>query len=321
MDNFSPKASAEINGVKVENSLHIDGGIAKDWLANRLGPKEALPRNFIARARRSLSTAKYETDIAEARKIRTQSICDAYLRYKQTMPSLSDNQAFLLACGYMLTPAEADNVTEVLYGAAESAAPDVDSDGLDDQFKDEFIKGSARAYDEEVKALWVKLLDSELTKPGFFSKRTLAVLQDMSREDAEALQALCSCSVFMDRRNPIPVLTEIDKGGWTYNHGSISVDQLNLLISLGLIETIMHTDYGVPARSGLNVLTENRMFLLINDSGEMKHMNFGDAMYMPVGRQLTQLCSLGIAPELPDLIEEIGKQYEMTCRSEPIHFV
>jgi hypothetical protein len=81
--------------------------------------------NFIARARRSLNAAKYETDIAEARGVRAQAICDSNTLCKQTMPSLSDNQAFLLASGYMLTPAEADNVTEALPDASELAAPDV----------------------------------------------------------------------------------------------------------------------------------------------------------------------------------------------------
>ncbi|MCH3957766.1 MAG: DUF2806 domain-containing protein [Olsenella sp.] len=320
MGSFSPKASAEANGIKIANTFNIDGDIAKEWLSNKLGPKEALPMNFIARTRRSLNATKYETDIAGARRVRTQSICDSFLHYKQTMPSLSDNQAFLLASGYMLTPSEAENVTKVLSDAAESAAPDVDPDVLDDQFKDEFIKGSACAYDEEVKALWVKLLSSELTKPGSFPKRALAVLQDMSREDADALQALCSCSVFMDRRNPTPVLTELDEGGWTYNHGSISADQLNLMTSLGLVDTSMHINYGVPAKSGLNVFTENLAFLLTNDSDEMKQVNFGSAIYTPVGRQLAQLCSLGIAPKLPDLVAEVGKKFEMSCELMPFHF-
>lgn len=81
--------------------------------------------NFIARARGSLNVSKYETDIAEARGVRAQAICDSCTPCKQAMPSLSDNQTFLHASGHMLTPAEADNVAEALSDASEPAAPDV----------------------------------------------------------------------------------------------------------------------------------------------------------------------------------------------------
>lgn len=321
MDNFSPKASAEANGIKVEFNFNFDGSTARAWAEDKLSPKEALPMDIIARVRRSWNPAKYEKNLAEARNIRTQSICDSYETYKRTMPSLSDRQAFLLASGYNLTPAEADNVTEVLSDASASAAPDVNPDVLSDQFKDEFIKGSATAYEDEIRDLWSKLLNSELTEPGTFSKRTLAVLKDMSREDAEAFEAFCSCSIFVDRKNPIPVLTELDEGGWTYNNGSMSVDQLNLVTSLGLVDTTMHTNYGVSARSGLTVFAEDRMFLLTNDSDDVKRVNFGSALYTPIGRQLSRLCPLGTASEVPGLIDGFAKRFGMSCQSKPIHFV
>lgn len=305
--------------MKVTNTFNFSLDTAKKWAEYELDSKEAFPANFIARTRRALNPAKYEGNLAEARLAQATSICKAFALYRQTMPSLSDRQAFLLACGYSATPAEADNVIETLSNTAGSVDCDVNPERLSDEFKDEFIKGSANAYEADVRKLWIRLLSSELKKPGSFSKRTLGTLEEMSREDAEAFQAFCSCAVIAgDRSNPIPVLTGVDSGGWTYDHESFSVDQLSLITSLGLVDTSVWTTFTVHSHSKLVVMSNAEMFFLENNTDSEKKFDFGGARFTPIGRELSMVCEIGNSSKLPVLVGEIAKRNEMSYRSEPI---
>ena len=319
MDLFSPQGSAEFNGIKIDNTVNISSDTVKKWAEGKLDFKEAFPANFIAKTRRALNPAKYENNLAEARLAQATSVCKAIDLYKHTMPSLSDGQCLLLACGYSLTPVEADNVMDILSDTASSVDCDANPEALSDEFKDEFIKGSANAYEEDVRKLWVKLLSSELKKPGSFSKRTLGTLKEMSREDAEAFQAFCSCAVISGaRRNPTPVLTGIDSGGWTYNHESFTVDQLSLISSLGLVDTSIWTTFTVPAHSNMAVMSNSALFYLENIADAEKKFDFGAAIFTPIGRELSAVCEIGSSSELSALIGEIARQNGMSCRSEPL---
>lgn len=319
MDNFSPKASAEVNGVKVINNISFGSDSTKQWAKNNLGVRDAFPGNFIAITKRALNPAKYEENLAKARQARAMSVCQAYEQYKRTIPSLTDSQAFLLASGYHSTPSEADNVVEVLSDAAAMMDSDANPDALSDQFRDEFIQGSKQAYEDEVRELWTKLLNSELNKPGTFSKRTMGTLKEMSREDAEAFQAFCSCAVSQgDRNNPIPVITNIDSGAWSYNHGSLSVDQLSLITSLGLVETERCISFTIAERGDFVVVSATKLFHLKSKSDSPKTFHFGYAKFTPIGRELSLVCDLGNSPELPSLIEEIAKRNDMLYYSAPL---
>lgn len=319
LDNFSPKTSAEINGIKFENSFNFGSENIKDWLDNKLSPRAAFPMNFISRTRRAINPAKYEANLAEARKTYAQSICDTFAMYKKTMPSLSDNQIFLLASGYPLTPGEADNVTEVLFGAAETAMDEANPHALDVQFKNEFIKGAATAYEAEVRDLWSKLLNSELKKPGSYSKRTMAVLREMSREDAEAFQIFCAYSFIRpDKRRPIPVLTELDGAGLTYNHGHIGVDQLTLLESFGLVNRQQWDEFTLPPFQRAFLITSRGRIAITNATSSEKKMSFGYAFFTPTGVELASICEIGSAPDLLDLIRETGNDDGLTYSQLPL---
>jgi len=320
MDVFSPQGSAEINGLQINNTLNFNADIAKRWAENKLDFRAAFPANFIAKTRRALNPAKYENNLAEARLAQATSVCKAIDFYRHTMPSLSDGQCLLLACGYSLTPAEADNVMDVLSDTASSVDCGSNPETLRDDFKDEFIRGSTNAYEEDVRKLWVKLLSSELKQPGTFSKRTLGTLKEMSREDAEAFQAFCSCAVgFGDSRNPIPVLTGIDSGGWTYDHESFTVDQMSLISSLGLVDTSVWTTFTVGANSNLVVRSNSELFVLENNTDGEKKLDFGNARFTPIGRELSLVCEVGTSSELSVLIGEVAKRNDMSCRSEPLN--
>ncbi|MDD5844062.1 MAG: DUF2806 domain-containing protein [Olsenella sp.] len=301
----SSKFSAEANLVKFGSMFNFSGPSTEEWKAGNLTGRQALVPNFLAQTRRAINPSKYENDLAEARSARASSICDAFNLYRQTMPSLTDRQAFALACGYTLTPPEADNITAVLSMAANNADPNADPDNLSTEFEDQFIKGSAGAYDDKVRSLWASLLNGELHKPGSFSKRTLSVLQSMSREDAEAFETLASYTVAVQQRPKlIPVLIKSNTDGWSYNHEALSIDQRNLLAALGLIDTNNWTTFTLQKDNVCSLYIAGGRIDIRNASESTTHIDFGNAMFTPSGKELISICPIGTALDLQDLLAE-----------------
>lgn len=303
---FSANASAEANVIKIEGTQEFSFSpeLTINWQKGDSDSKTSFPMRLLEGTSRVLNPAKYESRLAEARKIHTKSICDCYSLYKTTMPSLTDNQAFLLANGYMLSPGEADNITAILSESSANCPEDADPDVLDTQFKDQFIKGGSAAYDDEVRRIWSSLLSSELKSPGAFSKKTLNMLSSMDKHDVEAFKTLCSFSLTTPGNNrPSPVLTTINGEGWSYNGGGITVDDLGTLDAIGLIDKNTWVTYTLNPHSPQVYQCGTRCFFVKNRTNKDVKFEFGNALFLPSGIELSTLCEMGTSDKIIDLVE------------------
>lgn len=298
---ISANASAEANFIK---DFSFSPELTFNWQKGKSDKRSAFPMRMLEGTSRALNPAKYENKLADARLIHTKSICECYSLYKRTMPSLTDNQAFLLANGYTLTPGEADNITSVLSEASDRC-PQADPDKLDVQFKDSFIKGGATAYDDEVRRIWADLLNSEFQQPGSFSKKTLHMLKSMDRNDVKAFSTLCSLSVLTPNgKRPSPVLKAINGEGWSYDNESITVDQLGMLAAIGLIDKNTWTTYTLQPHSAQKFIGGNQCFYAKNRTEHSISFGFGNAMFLSPGIELASLCEIGNANNLQELVKE-----------------
>ena len=69
---------------------------------------------------------------------------------------------------------------------------DADPGRLDPEWVDKFEEHAGAKYDEDAQRLWARLLTGELNKPGSYSRKSMRILDDMEREDAEAFASLCA---------------------------------------------------------------------------------------------------------------------------------
>lgn len=71
-----------------------------------------------------------------------------------------------------------------------------------------FYQASGNVSDETMQDLWAKLLAGEVSKPSTYSFKTIDVLRNLSKKDAELFQRICSCSFC--NANQIPILPRYD---------------------------------------------------------------------------------------------------------------
>jgi hypothetical protein len=110
----------------------------------------------------------------------------------------------------------------------ETAKPDnIDNDWLANLFEKTKI-----VSDNEMQELWAKVLAGEANAPGKFSRKTINILNDLDKKDAELFTKLCG--FVWNIGGVIPVILNFqDK---IYNDQGINFDSLSHLETLGLIK-------------------------------------------------------------------------------------
>lgn len=189
--------------------------------------------------------------------------------------------------------------------------PNSKPEKVNEGWAESFAEHAERAYDDEARAEWARVLAGEVNRPGSFSKRAMALLEDMSQEEAEAFKNLCSNTMHPYASNlqdmgvvdPIVVL-EADEGRGTYNDGGYSVYRLGIPSSLGLVDMGLEGSRlfykGIPSL----FLVGRRILAVFNDGDAPVKVTFSGGVMLPVGRELANLCKLGTARELPAIIEK-----------------
>jgi hypothetical protein len=122
---------------------------------------------------------------------------------------------------------------------AQKALPQLRDDAHPEQVENDwfanFLDKCRLISDEEMQALWSRLLAGEANTPGHFSKRTVNTLASMDKSDAELFKALCSF-VWMIGERPYPFI--YDYSGFdlsVYTACGINFESLNHLDDIGLI--------------------------------------------------------------------------------------
>lgn len=73
-----------------------------------------------------------------------------------------------------------------------------------------FFEDAGNISDEEIQELWAKVLAGEIKQPGSFSLRTLDVLKNLSKSEAEIIQVLASYAIRMGNAHYISIDKDLE---------------------------------------------------------------------------------------------------------------
>lgn len=295
--NMSASASAEANAVKISgNSLEVNFG----------GGKSSFPNNIL----RAINPVWYETREAKAREIKAKSLEKTIGTLMEGCPVMTRQRATMEAMGYRMTNEQADNFTAVANRA--SAILEETGGGVNPilpETRDRIVDGASHAYEGEVRELWGRILAGEVNKPGSFSKRTLTILSDMGKAEAESFVKLCSYSTGLVASAGgerviagalIPVLSR-DESRTSFNRGKVRLEELSMLDSFGLIDKSLLNINTIPKGMPFPYLANNALVIAKN-STEEKEIRFEGAAFHSAGLELSRICNIGSAPDLADIL-------------------
>jgi hypothetical protein len=125
--------------------------------------------------------------------------------------------------------ANIENITaESLPLLEDNSAPD----NVDDDWITNFFDKCRIVSDQEMQQLWSRVLANEANSPGTFSRRTVNLIADLDKQDAELFTELCRFGWMIGEVAPLVYDIQHD----IYNKHGIHFTSLQHLESLGLVQ-------------------------------------------------------------------------------------
>jgi len=122
-------------------------------------------------------------------------------------------------------------------GIIVKALPDVTEGAKPEQLEDDWITNffdkCRLVSDEEMQALWAKILSGEVNSPGKFSKRTIDLVSGLDKSDALSFSTLCNFNFSIAPGDQFPLI--YDKDSKIYTENGVFFSLLAHLESIGLI--------------------------------------------------------------------------------------
>lgn len=154
--------------------------------------------------------------------------------------------------------------------------------------------------DADMQEVWARLLADEAHSPGFYSKRTLSILFDMSKADAELFLKLCCHTVQMVGKS-VPILPS----GYAFTY-----DECAHLESLTLIQGPQSFNYYEDWLPALCCVEYHGRFLKVDfkATGQPQSpssgytLDVGRGVLTAFGRELTRICTTEPVPGFIDMV-------------------
>lgn len=179
-----------------------------------------------------------------------------------------------------------ENIENITKKALDSLPQEVSKDPVDDDWVYQFFEHCQDIGNKQMQSLWAKLLAGEVATPGSFSIRTLRLVKEMGKDDAQLFTNFCTFVWQVPNTGLLPVITSIEaapiaKSGLTFK------DYLHL-DALGLIKFENLTGFS------LKELTKNPFFyygkqhIISAKQGNMD-LPLGKALLTGIGMQLAPI--------------------------------
>ncbi|MBE8158144.1 MAG: DUF2806 domain-containing protein [Betaproteobacteria bacterium] len=192
-----------------------------------------------------------------------------------------------------------ENRQKVFVAAVKALSPDADPEIIEKADKDKvarIFRESEITSDEELLLLWGKILAGEAEKSGSFSKRTISIVGNMEKKDAQIFTDLCQF-VWHEMSNvSSPILAVYDSTHTVYNKQGIIFSALKYLEEMGLISYSSASGYArwYSVGNGIVWRYHDKVVFINNapkDAGRKSHfVSYGAASLTNAGEELYPIC-------------------------------
>lgn len=190
-----------------------------------------------------------------------QSFIDNCKAVKNAFPFFTAEQVFA-AAGFScsLTPSEAKNLADVML-SIDAGSVVVRAEPLSPELRDGLIRGASHAYDNEIKALWKKVIEGVFSDSEQITKRALRILDYMTATELKSFEWICSTRTWKHGFMPgDPLIFNFDGALLGLINEGLTEGLVRELETLGLIsisarplEYIATESPTVFSRSGIDV--------------------------------------------------------------------
>ena len=168
------------------------------------------------------------------------------------------------------------------------AIPHVDENASPENMDDDWIANLFEkcriVSDEEMQSLWARVLATEANTPGTLSKRTVNLLSDFDKRDAELFTTFCGFC--WEIENIIPLVFDINAE--IYNKHGINFHTLNHLKNIGLIE--LQGPVGFEIGFPKDIYYYHKQLNLEIPENPNTKLSIGHTLLTKAGKELILIC-------------------------------
>lgn len=177
-----------------------------------------------------------------------------------------------------------DNLESVLEIAAKEvlSIDMVSDDPVDDDWITRLFNIVKDVNSKEMQYLWGKILAGQIATPGSFSLRTLEIVRNMSRTDAEIFQRVLPFIIRYNKTYFISSDTELNKHYGLRYSDILALDECGLMNSSGMVS--LHLN--ISDNMQVQYYTNERVMITKNRDNGQKKISFGVFSLSNVGIEL-----------------------------------
>jgi hypothetical protein len=194
-----------------------------------------------------------------------------------------------------------ENMEEITKKSLPHLNEESNPDNMEDDWVTNFFDKSRIVSDEEMQTIWAQVLAGEANNPGSYSKRTVNLLGDLDKRDAELFQALCRFGWLVGDFTPLV----FDPHATIYNDLGINFESLSHLDSLGLIQFNGISGFsrqGLP--KNLVVAYCGKLLTLTMNKEKDNTLSIGKVLLTQAGKELARISNVPGVEGFYDYVKE-----------------
>ena len=199
-----------------------------------------------------------------------------------------------------------ENIEDII----AQAVPDVNETAKPDEMECDwlanFFDKCRIVSDKEMQSLWAKVLAGEANVPGTYSKRTVNLLSDFDKSDAELFTQLCGFGWTIGGFAPLV----FDEQAEIYNRHGINFRTLSHLENIGLVKITPISDFqgvNLPKRFVVHYYSKPLFLEMPKDANN--RLDIGRILLTKTGRELAPICGSKPVDGFYEYMKDRWKQY------------
>ena len=231
---------------------------------------------------------------------------DAALIAKQSEIAITDLERRALRRRIQEDAQHQRNMESIAGKALPQLTDGADPSTVEDDWIGHFLDKSRLVSDDTMQDIWARILAGEANTPGSYSKRTVSLLSDITKEEAELFTSLCGFVWMIDNAKPLVFDTQED----IYKSRDLSLMHLKHLEGAGLIQMYATGLVRINIDKSFTLRYYDRLLRLTFPNEEGNTLNVGDVDFTTSGRELSAICAASPVEGFWEIVTERWKEYQ-----------
>ena len=207
------------------------------------------------------------------------------------------------------------NIEDITQKAFPHLEQDASPQNVEDDWVTNFFDKSRIVSDDDMQNIWARVLAGEANAPGAFSRKTVNLLGDLDKGDAELLMRLCGFG-WSIRKSFLPLVYDVDDE--VYNRHGITFGTLTHLDSLGLVQFDNLDGFKVKDLPQNITLFYHAKPVELTFPKEVENdLNIGKVLLTRAGRELAPVCDSKSVDGFFDYVFDRWASESLVPKEEP----